>query len=140
MKRAFIVFRKELKDTLRDRRTLISMIAVPLLLGPVMMNILPGIMKSKVAKEQEKVLRIAVIDNGNAGEFLKLVAADPSLTLYETIPLSQARQLVESDSLDVVFDFDPAFDQAIDSLQPGEVTIYFKTSGKINLKKQRALQ
>src|SRR2546422_8535891 len=32
-----IVYRKELTDSLRDRRTLVSMIVIPLLLFPVMM-------------------------------------------------------------------------------------------------------
>ena len=31
-----IVYRKEMKDTLRDRRALISMIAVPILLMPLL--------------------------------------------------------------------------------------------------------
>ena len=37
MSTTWVVFRKELRETLRDRRTLIVMVAIPILLYPVLL-------------------------------------------------------------------------------------------------------
>ena len=40
------IFRKELKDTLRDRRTVMMMIVIPTLIFPLVMNIFVGVSAS----------------------------------------------------------------------------------------------
>ncbi|MCH6559336.1 ABC transporter permease subunit, partial [candidate division KSB1 bacterium] len=60
------IFKKELIDTLRDRRTIIFMIIIPLLLFPVLFGIISKIQKSVTKKAEEKTLRIAVISNDSA--------------------------------------------------------------------------
>jgi len=42
-----VVFRKELKDSLRDRRTVISMIVVPIFLMPVL-TIFVGVLSARL--------------------------------------------------------------------------------------------
>ena len=55
MKKVLTVFRKETIDTLRDRRTLITMIVLPLLLFPALISISSRIMMSQARKAQEKI-------------------------------------------------------------------------------------
>ena len=54
------IFLKELKDTLRDKRTLIMMIVIPVLVFPIIMNVFVKISTSFEKKAQEKVLKIGL--------------------------------------------------------------------------------
>ena len=54
MSSALIIFKKELIDTLRDRRTIIAMIVVPLLLIPAIIGITVKVQTSAAKKEKEK--------------------------------------------------------------------------------------
>ena len=51
MKKIGIIFRKELKDTLRDRRTLFFMIVFPILIIPFIIGGIPKIMVSMMEKK-----------------------------------------------------------------------------------------
>ena len=53
LKRIGIIFRKELLDTLRDRKTLIFMIALPVGLVPGLMAVMTRVMTSQIQKTKE---------------------------------------------------------------------------------------
>ena len=52
----FTIFKKELKDTLRDRRTLMMMIVIPVLIFPIIMNVFVGISSSFQEEAATKAL------------------------------------------------------------------------------------
>ncbi len=137
MKSTMIIFRKELMDTLRDRRTLFSMIAIPLLLFPVLIGISSRVMHSQMTKAQEKVLKIAVQTSGNAAGFTAMLRSQPKVTVIENIPADSARALVAGDSLDAFILFAPDFDQQVANLHPGPVTFYFKAAEVQSIERQR---
>src|SRR5437879_13255848 len=56
-----IVYRKELTDSLRDRRTLVSMIVIPLLLFPVMMLGFSYLAVKLVGQAKKEVPQIMVL-------------------------------------------------------------------------------
>ena len=56
----FRIFRKELLDTLRDRRTLMTMLVIPILVFPITLNVFVEISKSFEEDEQQKVLKVGV--------------------------------------------------------------------------------
>ena len=57
----FTIFKKELKETLRDRRTILMMIVIPVLLIPVILNVSVGIMSSVEKEASAKELRIGIL-------------------------------------------------------------------------------
>jgi len=56
----FRIFRKELLDTLRDRRTLMTMLVIPILVFPITLNVFVEISKSFEEDEQQKTLKVGV--------------------------------------------------------------------------------
>ncbi|MEN9291707.1 MAG: hypothetical protein RLZZ357_1551 [Bacteroidota bacterium] len=56
----FRIFRKELLDTLRDRRTLMTMLVIPILVFPITLNVFVEISKSFEEDEQQKALKVGV--------------------------------------------------------------------------------
>ena len=99
----WVVFRKELRETLRDRRTLVVMVAVPILLYPVLL----------VATEQFALLGIRRIESvasqvGVAGpasdDVLEFLASNEDLELLDVADPVVA---VRSDSVGAVVVFGP---------------------------------
>jgi len=73
MRNIAIIYKKELLDTIRDRRTIISMIVVPILLFPVLTLGFSSFAASMVEKSAEEIHKIAVIGAGNAPEFYAMI-------------------------------------------------------------------
>jgi len=61
----FKIFRKELKETLRDSKTLLIMVAIPLLIFPILINVIVNVSSSFSESAGEKVLKIGVIGDTN---------------------------------------------------------------------------
>ena len=68
MKEIWNIAKKEFKDTIRDKRTLIVMIVVPLLLFPLIFTIVSDIQSDSAQKAMQKQLRVGMINNSQSGE------------------------------------------------------------------------
>ena len=66
----FTIFKKELKDTLRERRTLIMTLLIPLLIFPIILNIFVGVSDSFSEKQAEKSIAIGFI--GTDDNYVKI--------------------------------------------------------------------
>ncbi len=64
------IYRKEMLDTIRDRRTLISMVAVPLLAIPLLLLVMSRFVSSTEKKAGDEALTIAVRNVGRMPELL----------------------------------------------------------------------
>lgn len=138
MKTILVIFRKELKDTLRDRRTLVSMLIIPLVLIPLLMGISSRIMFSQIEKAKARVLTVGLMRDRNAEEFRTMLLKDPRVRVLDDLPLDSARARFEADSLDAYFAFAPDFDRMVDSLGSGEVAMYFKSTEQRDIETGRA--
>jgi sodium transport system permease protein len=137
MKTTFVIFKKELIDTLRDRRTLVSMILIPLLLFPLLIGISSRIIMSQVRDAQEKVLTVALITHGNAEEFRQMLLKESRIRIIEGMHLDEARVLIQKDSLNACVEFAEDFNKTVAALSPGIVTLYYKTAEKNDIEKGR---
>ncbi len=138
MKTILTVFRKELIDSLRDRRTLIAMVVVPLVLFPLLISISSSMMISHAREAEEKTLRIGVVAKGGAAAFRELLAKRDDVRVVEGISIEHGKDLVRSDSLDVVLVFDPGFDEQVAGLGAGRVAMYHKTTENSSIERRRA--
>ncbi len=57
----FRIFRKELLDTLRDRRTLMTMLVIPILVFPITLNVFVEISKSYQESASKETMKIGVV-------------------------------------------------------------------------------
>lgn len=79
LRNIFAVYRKELKDSLRDRRTLISTIVLPTVLIPLLMFGAGGLTKKVITQAQAEVPTIAVLGGEDSPGVLAQLQADPKL-------------------------------------------------------------
>ncbi len=155
MKKIRIIFLKELKDTLRDRRTLFAMILVPLLLYPFLITVLTKVAQSQTEESLNKQLRIVLIDNGQAQKLSGLFRNTEKFTmnppdLYDSLEqlyygkdtvafAEAARQLIHEGDLDAILIFRPGFDAAIDSRQAGKMDLYYKSTSDQDITRTRLM-
>lgn len=131
------VFKKEMIDTLRDRRTLIAMIVVPLLLFPVLMVGMARFTQSKAAEAESKLLRVALVDplnNSGVGERLR---AERGLDIELTKDVSQLPAKIRDEQIDGAVVVSPTFRDDLAKNRPGSVTVMFKSSSDFNVEKKR---
>lgn len=137
MKIAIVIFRKELLDSLRDRRTLFTMIVMPLLLFPLLISISSRMMLTQTQKAREKILKVGLDTHGNAMDFRASLMSRKDMIVIEGIPLETARRRIRGDSLDAYLDFDPRFDDRVESLSRARITFYFKSKDREAIGKSR---
>jgi sodium transport system permease protein len=133
------IFKKEWKDTMRDRRTLITMIVVPLTLFPILMNISAKFMNRQMTEAQTRVLRVGVVSYENGAGLVAMIDAHESLRLIELTSVDAGKQMIRSDSLDGLLVLTADFDQRIASLREGALKFYYKTKDDQGIVKQRIL-
>jgi sodium transport system permease protein len=117
-----IVYRKELRDALRDRRTLISMILVPLLIFPVMIlgfSMLAVQMIGAAKKEIPKVMVLGGDDSPSVAEGLR------QLKTIDVVPtaLDYAQQISDK-RIRAAVNIPAGFQAGLESGQAPAVTIY----------------
>lgn len=116
-----VIFRKELKDILRDRRTLLSMVIIPMLLVPVLMLVMGGVMESRIGKLQQQKSRIAWVSSIGAEDVKRRLAAAEGVSLIE-MPgdTSQAIRLLREKELEAVVSVPVDFDTRVAAITKGD--------------------
>jgi sodium transport system permease protein len=131
------VFKKELTDTLRDRRTLVAMIVVPLLLFPVLLIGVAKFTQSQAREAEAKVVRVAVVDPMNDSGVAARLEQQPGLTIERSQDVSQLPQRIRDEALDAAVVVDPTFQQNLAKNRPGGVTLMFRSSEDFAVAKRR---
>jgi sodium transport system permease protein len=117
-----IVYRKELIDSLRDRRTLISMIVVPLLLMPVLTIGLGVVVVRQVGQASEEVPRVMIV--GGEGS-PKLRAELRKLEGVEIVPqAADYAEQITSKQIRAAAEIPADFDAKLAAGEPMSVKIY----------------
>lgn len=96
------IFLKELKDTLRDKRTLIMMVVFPVLVFPVILNLFVGISASFEKDAAEKTIKIGFVGDAQSSVISELMLAPKTLGKMDLKPYANQKELlkdVKNDSL-----------------------------------------
>lgn len=125
MKTIITVFKKEILDTLRDRRTLITAIVMPAVLMPFLLYGMSQLTASIMEKEENKKLKIALMD-APADFIARLDTAK-----FEIIPgidKDLGRDRILADSLDALIGFHSKYNERINDMKSGKVEMWFKST------------
>ncbi|MEJ6600180.1 MAG: ABC transporter permease subunit [Crocinitomicaceae bacterium] len=127
----FTIFKKELKDTLRDKRTLIMMLVIPILIFPIILNVFVGISSSFSEEAAQKTVKIGVVgkkDNYvvNQLEALPNEMGKKELVFYkDTLDMIEA---IELDSIQIGMYFVSDFPKYMEAKYPAPVSVYFNAT------------
>lgn len=137
MRGAWIVFAKEFRDTIRDRRTIFAMIVIPLVAIPLVLGLTTKISKSERAKAQAKTLKVALIANGNEASLAgRLIEAD-DIELTTDVIEDSAKAIIQRGELDGAVVITTAFSQAVSEQKSGRIKLYYKSGDDFDTKRRR---
>ena len=127
----FTIFKKELKDTLRDRRTIIMMMVIPTLVFPIILNIFVGVSASFSEKAAKKKIAIGYVGQPDNYVIQKLNALPDTYGERELLIYKDTTALfndIRSDSIQIGM-FSPIdFNTRMEKKQPAPVTVYFNAT------------
>ena len=116
------IYLKELKDSLRDRRTLISMIVVPTLLMPLIMFGAGFVMSKVVRKAQAEATSLVIVGGADSPEVVAALKADPKFRVVEA--RGDYKQMVSEKQIRLAVEIPPGFEAALKSGETKAVTLY----------------
>lgn len=125
MKHIWIIFKKELLLTLRDKRSVIVMVLIPLLLFPMIFVITSSIQKNAAEKEGAKTLRIGYQAPAEDGGLRSLLEADKSLKVLPFATSDDFRKMVREDSLDLAVALPADFGGKMAAFGQGDVKVWY---------------
>ena len=137
MKRIGIIFRKELKDMLRDRRTIFFMIIFPILIIPLLIGGIPklmtGIMKEKMTEE----ISIAIIGSENSPELISVIASVDSMNMIFYLEEDSIEIFIRNKNIDGALIISENFSEKINLMETAQLTMVYLSSGDFESVKKR---
>ena len=116
------VYLKELKDSLRDRRTLISMIVVPTLLMPLLMFGSFYIMSKVVKKAQDEATTLVIIGGADSPGVIAALKAEPKLRVVDAT--ADYKTMVSEKRVRVALEIPAGFEASLKAGTPQTVMLY----------------
>lgn len=139
MKKIAVIFKKEFIDIIRDRRSLMMMVVMPIFLIYIILNLTISLSQSQTRKATEKILKVGLVTRGNAQTFRTKLLERKDMILKENIDTEKISTLIKEKELDFAVIFEEEFDKKAARQGSGEVKIYFKASRENNIAKRRII-
>ena len=133
----FSIFKKELTDVLRDRRTLFFMIVIPVIVMPLILIGSIKFQEYQSKKSDEKVLNIGLINKTSDSQIRDYLLDQKGVYLVEDIDLDSLELGIKNDSLQGGLYINKNFINDISTNGMGEVEVYYKSSDLMSKAKNR---
>ena len=131
------IFKKELIDVLRDRRTLMFMVVIPILITPLLVIGSIKFQEYQSKKSEEKILKIAYINDSEDTLTKQLLSDQKGVNIIDGVPLDSIESYIKSDSLQGGLYLGKGFLKKIRTDSSGDVKIYYKSSDLMSKSKKR---
>lgn len=125
------IFLKELRDTLRDRRTVMMMIVIPTLIFPIIMNIFVRVSASFQEEAAEKKVQIGLVSSYTSRFETELTQLPKQLGKKEITPFSDTTNLIKAireDSIQLGIYMPQNADSFIRQKKPIPVVVFYNAT------------
>ncbi len=116
-----IVYRKELTEALRDRRTLITTFLVPLLMIPLLGSGFVAVMSAVMGNAKKEMPKVMIVGGTDSPALLEALRKYPKMTIVATQP-DWRKQIIEKD-IRAAIELPPGFDENLKKGKAGTITI-----------------
>ena len=137
MKIIIAIFKKELTDVLRDKRTLFFMIVIPVIVMPLIFIGSIKFQEYQSKKSDEKILNIGLINKTSDSQIRDYLLDQKGVYLVEDIDLDSLELGIKNDSLQGGLYIHQNFINDISANAMGEVEVYYKSSDLMSKAKNR---
>jgi sodium transport system permease protein len=118
----FTVYRKELTDSLRDRRTLISMVVVPIVIFPLISIGMFTFISKVVGKAKQEVPKVMIVSAGDSPQTVESLKAIKGIEFVPGEP--DYAQQISDKKVRAAIDVPAGFDAAVDRNEQATLKIY----------------
>ncbi|HHY81414.1 MAG TPA: ABC transporter permease [Clostridiales bacterium] len=130
LKHVWIVFKKEVKDISRDRRTLLTNLLIPIILMPLLFTFLGGSMK-KMEKDITENITVALTRESDTEEIRNLLENEvfknyPNIKLNGSV--DNPAEAIQNDKFRFVIDVEKDFSSRLEQGIPYTITIHYDQS------------
>ncbi len=125
------IFLKELKDTLRDKRTLIMMIVIPVLIFPVILNVTVGISSSFEKDAASKNIKIGFVGDAESSVIQEFMNMPQDVGTFDLVPYENRKEMekdVKSDSIQMGVLVPNDYLKSERNMQPVNCTVLFNAT------------
>lgn len=121
-KHILTVYFKELRDSLRDRRTLISMIVVPTLVMPALVFGVGTVMSKVIKKARDETTTLAIVGGADSPAVVAALQADRKFSVRPAS--ADYRQLISDKKIRLAVEIPAGFEAALKAGTPMVVNLY----------------
>ncbi|ADL53138.1 ABC transporter permease [Clostridium cellulovorans] len=118
-----IVFKKELSDILRDRKSVISAILIPLILFPILSFVM-GFAFNKSMNSVSENMKISIVSKGDSA-IEKYIKSQDNINIIET---DNPEEAVEKGDVYLALEIPDNFDETISKDQSSKITMIYDNS------------
>ncbi len=127
MSKIFIVWKKELIDNIRDRRTLMTAILMPIILMPLILIGTFKLQEYQVTQSEEKTAVVGINSFAEAPTLVNFLQQQPKVELKE-IPTSDYTAAIDANTIGAYIEVSTDFSTQLASGGSPDVTVYSKSS------------
>lgn len=122
----WIVFKKEMSDLLRDRKSFLSAVVLPIVLIPAIMFII-GTALSRNQQDVTSKLNIAIVGEQNTG-LENMLKANPNVNI---IPVQNPKEALNNEEIYLYIDIPNNFESTVNSQEgSSKIKIYFDNTSQ----------
>jgi sodium transport system permease protein len=140
MRQILNVFRKEVTDNLRDRRTLLSALFFGPLFGPLLFAGMISLSLERAVGESSEALRLPVAGTENAPSLMKFLTQNNVDIVELTLTLDAAKELIDSGKEEVILIIPESYGKAIREGEPAIVQMISDSANSSATKSIRRTQ
>lgn len=131
MKAILTIYLKELRDTLRDRRSLIRMILVPLAVFPGLMGIMNTVQSNSQEKEESRELRLGYHSDAEDLGLRALLQGAGGFKLIDVPSPDSITPWIRDNRLDLGIALPPTFAKKVENLETDTIYTYGPAASNI---------
>jgi sodium transport system permease protein len=125
----WLVFKKEIKELIRDRKTLFFMIALPLLIFPLIIGIVGFVSKQAIDKAETQILNYALIGGQYAPDIVQDLQQPDKFNFVEVSEGADYTAIIRSETVDFVLVIPENYSSNVLENGQANVKLYFNDAG-----------
>ena len=130
IKHVLIVFKKELIDMFRDKKTIISSILIPILIFPIMYGFM-GFSQKRITKDvEEKGIAVAIESENKDASIVKFLESKEDLKITDVTDPDEA---VKKGTVQAIIFIDKDFDEILKTNKPVPITIQYDDTNQTSM-------
>lgn len=123
---SWIVFKKELVDIFRDRKTLLVGVLIPLIIFPILSMVM-GKSMNKTTEQVESNLKLAIVDNSGSSSLAQFIKTQNSINLIETTNIEED---LKSGKILAAIEIPKGFEENILTESPASIKLTYDNSSQ----------